>query len=38
REPEQRDIRPTVRVLGWVLVGLAAVATVVSVIAIASHR
>jgi hypothetical protein len=40
REPEQVEIRPAIRMLGWVLVGLAAVAIVASAIAIAiaSHR
>ena len=38
REPEQREIRPAIRVLGWMFVGVAAVAIVASVIAIASAR
>ena len=38
REPEQREIRPAIRVLGWMFVGAAAVAIVASVIAIASAR
>jgi len=33
-EPEQRQIRPWIRVLGWVFVSVAAVAVVASVIAI----
>jgi len=37
-EPEQREIRPAIRVLGWIFVGMATVAVVVSVVAIASHR
>ncbi|PYK62388.1 MAG: hypothetical protein DME21_06580 [Verrucomicrobia bacterium] len=38
RQPEQREIRPAIRVLGWMFVGVAAVAIVASVIAIASAR
>ena len=34
REPEQKQIRPAIRVLGWVFVGLAIVALVASLIAI----
>lgn len=38
REPEQTEIRPAIRVLGWIFVGVAAVAIVASVIAISSGR
>lgn len=38
REPEQMQIRPVIRVLGWVFVGLAMVAIVTSVIAITAGR
>ena len=38
REPEQKQIRPAVRVLGWVFVGFAIVALVASLIAITTGR
>jgi hypothetical protein len=38
REPEQMEIRPAVRVIGWIFVCLAAVAIVASALAIASHK
>ena len=38
REPEQREIRPAIRVLGWIFVGVAALAIVASVIAITAGR
>ena len=38
REPEQREIRPAIRVLGWIFVGVAVVAIVASVIAITAGR
>ena len=38
REPEQRQVRPTIKVLGWIFVGLAIVALVASVITIAAGR
>lgn len=37
-EPEQREVRPAIRVLGWLFVIVAAAAIVVSVIAIAVGR
>ena len=37
-EPEQRQIRPAIRMLGWIFVGVAAIAIIVSVIAIAAGR
>lgn len=37
-EPEQRQMRPWIRVLGWVFVSVAAVAIVASVICIATGR
>jgi hypothetical protein len=38
REPEQRQIRPAIRVLGWLFVGFAVVALVGSLIAITAGR
>lgn len=37
-EPEQRKARPAIRVLGWIFVGIAAVAFIAPVIAIAAGR
>jgi hypothetical protein len=37
-EPEQRETRPAIRVLGWIFVGVATVAVVASVITIAAPR
>jgi ABC-type spermidine/putrescine transport system permease subunit II len=37
-QPAQREIRPAIRVLGWIFIGLAVVAAIASVIAITSHR
>ncbi len=38
REPEQMQIRPAIRVLGWILIGMAAAAIVASVIAIGTGK
>ena len=38
REPEQREIRPAIRVLGWIFVAVAVVAIVRAVIAITTGR
>ncbi len=38
REPEQAEIRPAIRVLGWIFIGVAAAAIVASVIAISAGR
>ena len=38
REPEQAEIRPAIRVLGWIFVCVAAIAIVASVIAITAGR
>ena len=38
REPEQTQIRPGIKVLGWVFVGLAIVALIASVVAITAGR
>lgn len=38
REPEQMKVRPAIQVLGWIFVGVAAVAIVAAVIAIAAGR
>jgi hypothetical protein len=37
-EPEQREVRPAIRVLGWIFIGVAAAAIVASVIAISAGR
>ena len=37
-EPEQREIRPVIRVLGWIFICVATVAVVASVVTIASHK
>jgi hypothetical protein len=38
REPEQMKVRPAIQVLGWIFVGVAAIAIVAAVIAIAAGR
>ena len=38
REPEQAEIRPAVRVFGWIFIGVAAFAIVASVIAVSAGK
>lgn len=38
REPEQAEIRPATRLLGWLFVGLAALAVIAAALAIGASR
>ena len=38
REPEQRKVRPSIRVLGWIFIGVAVVTAIASVLVMVVRR